>query len=104
MFRTSRQLNSRWIHQHTFGIGIDDADGVGRSVDKIAILFLACPHRHLSAIAFNCYSRQVRRLLHYPKVVRARTSRLMTVNTERSQDFSFRREDWIRPGGSQPMT
>src|SRR5205814_10303191 len=81
-----------------------DADGVGRSVDKIAILFLTCPHRRLGAIAFNRNSRQVGCLLHDPKIVRTWTLRFAPVNAERSQHFSFRREDWIRPGCSQPMT
>src|SRR5947208_14623667 len=100
----SRQLNSRWIYQHISGIDFDVADVGGRSVDKIAILFLTCPHRRLGAIAFNRNSRQVGRLLHDPKIVRAWTLRFAPVNAERSEDLSFRREDWIRPGSSQPMT
>src|SRR6266481_7535549 len=98
MFRTSHELSACWVHQHISGIGIDDADGVWGSVDEIAIFLLACAQRRLRAIAFDRNPCQVRRLLHKAEILRLRSSRLSTVYAKRSQDFSFRRQNWIRPG------
>src|SRR4051794_8992573 len=100
----SRELDPCGVDQNKDAVRIDYADCVGRSVDQIPIFSFACPQVGLGPIAFNRNSRQVGSLLDNPEIVGARTSRFATVNAERSQDLSLRREYWIRPGSSQPMT
>src|SRR5207249_5285896 len=76
---------------------------VGQCLHLAADDLLRSTQSLLSTITFNRNPYEVRCQLDQTEILRRGSSRFAIVHAEGSQDFSFRREYWIRPGSLQPV-
>ena len=76
---------------------------VDQCLDLPAGHSLGSAQRFVGVIAFNRDPYKVRRQFDQFQILRVGASRFAIVHAKSSQDFSCRREHWIRPGRTQPM-